>query len=107
MATIRGNSNSNKLTGTNLADKIFGYAGKDNLSGRAGDDLIYGGDVIRFLDLITGDIRLMPHSFGEMLNHSEQTAKGVEIEFKTGNVLLLMGVDMDDLSRSNFEFSFN
>ena len=42
MATIRGTSRGDELTGTLEADLILGFGGHDEISGRAGDDRLYG-----------------------------------------------------------------
>ncbi|MGL4395573.1 MAG: calcium-binding protein [Hyphomicrobium sp.] len=43
MAIRKGTAGANKLTGTGIADSIFGFAGNDVLFGLGGDDLIFGG----------------------------------------------------------------
>lgn len=43
MATIKGDSRNNELTGTRKKDFIYGYGGNDEIEGRAGNDKIYGG----------------------------------------------------------------
>ena len=39
-----GTSNADVLVGTDIADYMFGYAGRDNISGGKGNDFIYPGD---------------------------------------------------------------
>lgn len=39
-----GTSNEDVLVGTDITDYIFGYAGRDNISGGKGNDFIYPGD---------------------------------------------------------------
>ena len=43
MASIKGTKKNNTLTGTIVADNIFGFAGNDVLTGDAGNDKLYGG----------------------------------------------------------------
>ncbi|HTZ05691.1 MAG TPA: hypothetical protein VMB53_08040, partial [Gaiellaceae bacterium] len=42
--TIKGNSKSNYLIGTEHDDTIYGYGGNDTINGNGGYDVIYGGD---------------------------------------------------------------
>ena len=42
--TIKGNSKSNYLIGTEHDDMIYGYGGNDTINGNGGYDTIYGGD---------------------------------------------------------------
>lgn len=44
MARIKGNNNSNTLTGTKNNDGIYGYGGNDQISGLGGNDYLDGGD---------------------------------------------------------------
>lgn len=44
MARIKGNNDSNILTGTKNNDEIWGYGGDDQLSGLGGNDILDGGD---------------------------------------------------------------
>ena len=59
--TIRGTegddgyANDRDLIGTDEADAIYGYGGKDTLRGGAGDDILYGGDDLDWLHGNSGD----------------------------------------------------
>ncbi len=58
MATIRGSKGRNTLTGTTVADLMYGGNGNDVLSGAAGNDVLWGG---------TGDDRLSGGSGNDKL----------------------------------------
>ncbi len=59
MATRRGTTGRDRITGTPSADSIFGLAGNDTLIGAAGNDLLSGGSGNDRLEGRGGDDRLV------------------------------------------------
>ena len=121
---FRGTPERDDLTGTSGADRLFGLADKDRLDGRGGDDMMkggknadvfvfgsnYGRDTIVDFKPAKGDRIDLSNAegingFGDLISHhAEDAGKKVVITADDGSVLILKGVDLEDLDQSNFLF---
>jgi Ca2+-binding RTX toxin-like protein len=119
MATFRGDEESNILTGTNKADKIWGEGGNDTITGGKGNDKLEGGagkdtfvfgeksgkDVITDFDVKKDVLEIAKGLNGikkakDVLKHADQKGKDVVIDLGDGNKITLKNVDIDDLKKN-------
>ncbi|MFC3074109.1 calcium-binding protein [Shinella pollutisoli] len=129
---IYGNSGADKLYGEAGNDKLYGNSGNDTLSGGAGNDRLEGGtgndtlyggagadtfvfrknegrDTIKDFqagsgkgDVIHLDDAVLKN-YADVLDHAQDTATGVLIEYGKGSILL-SGVEKFDLHANDFFF---
>ena len=81
---LEGSAQVNNIRGTNITDRIYGFAGNDTLNGNAGDDIIYGGSGDDYLGGDEGNDRLEGEAGNDTLSGG------------AGNDILLGGLG-DDL----------
>ncbi|MCV3738041.1 Ig-like domain-containing protein [Rhizobium sp. TRM96647] len=114
---FRGTAKADKLKGTKGHDILDGRAGKDMLTGAAGPDTFifksgYGRDTIRDFDpsgsdrdrLDLSDLRSVKGFSDLKQNHMHVHGKDVWIDGGHGDVVILKGVKIADLSKSDFLF---
>ncbi|MBX9455564.1 MAG: calcium-binding protein [Rhizobium sp.] len=124
---LYGDKGNDGVYGQNGNDKLFGEAGYDLLDGGTGNDKLKGGseadsfifstkydkDTIldfRLGDIITHDtVRLAGlNSVDDITDlrefHMTQVGKNVVIDGGGGDVLVLKGIDLDDLQDYHFTF---
>lgn len=82
---VFGSSQSDSLTGNEVANAIWGADGDDGISGNAGDDVLYGGD---------GNDTLWGHSGNDTLNGD---AGNDDLAGHDGDDILVGGAGADDL----------
>lgn len=82
---VFGSSQSDSLTGNELANVIWGDGGDDGISANAGDDVLYGGD---------GNDTLWGHSGNDTLNGD---AGNDDLAGHDGDDILVGGAGADDL----------
>ncbi|WP_118138665.1 calcium-binding protein [Oceanicella sp. SM1341] len=115
-----GNIGNDRLFGGAGDDKLYGGRGNDLLRGGAGDDILVGGagedifvfrgsnlGVDRVMDFTIGEdtIRLSADAFSgfEALDISSRGANSY-VDLGDGDGFVLVGVDADSLTASDFEF---
>ncbi|MEM6374921.1 MAG: spondin domain-containing protein [Pseudomonadota bacterium] len=119
---IRGGSGSDLISGGKGKDVIFGGSGDDVISGGAGFDILRGGggddrfvfsegsdvDHVRGFDRNGDDSVVLSFSgvdsFDDILGLAVDVRGGVELDFGSGDVLVLGGIDVADLSQDDFVF---
>lgn len=112
---ITGNDADNVLSGRRGDDTLIGGRGNDILIGGAGDDTFLfrgrndGHDRIRGFEVDDDVISLVGSptlkSWFAVSRALVEVGRGVQLRDKDGDVLLIGGVDLDDLSRDNFLFA--
>ncbi|MGR3762374.1 right-handed parallel beta-helix repeat-containing protein (plasmid) [Roseobacteraceae bacterium NS-SX3] len=119
--TLKGGGGHDVLEAGNGKDKLRGGAGRDTLDGGEGNDKLFGGkggdvfifdqgndrvkDFGRGADVIEMDVATGIHGFSDLMaNHATETKAGVLIQDDDGDSLLLLNVQLTDLSDSDFLF---
>ncbi|MEM6481146.1 MAG: spondin domain-containing protein [Pseudomonadota bacterium] len=118
---LRGGSGSDVISGGKGRDLIFGGSGDDVISGGSGFDILRGGagkdrfvfsegsdvDEVRGFRVEDDSVVLSfsdVNSFEDVLDIASDVRGGVELDFGRGDVLLLGGVDVADLTQDDFVF---
>ena len=116
---LHGNGGDDRLEGAGGHDKLMGHAGDDVLDGGAGDDTLIGGAGADTFVLRPGDgmdriqgwqdgadrLDLSAYGFGsaaEALDLAEAAGRSVRIAFDRDDAVVIRGLDLDDLSPSDF-----
>jgi len=122
--TLDGGTGRDRLNGGAENDRLSGHSGRDILDGGAGRDILTGGtgdDVFVFSDgrdVVTDfdvgarmevvDLRGVAAitSFADLQadGHLRQSGSHAVVDDLAGNVMILMNVDMNDLTASDFLF---
>jgi predicted outer membrane repeat protein len=113
--TVIGGKGNNILEGGDGDELLDGKAGNDRLTGGDGADTFmfgkgYGRDTITDFDPTEGDIidlsgAIGIRNFRDLIKHHvEDTGKDLVITANDGSLLVLKGVDVDDLSKDCFLF---
>lgn len=113
---LRGGSNNDTLEGSDDDNVLDGRAGNDVLTGAGGvDTFVYADgfddDTITDFSIAeddTVDLRGLTGvvSFSDLVaNHLSQGGSGAEITGGNGDVLVLTGIDMNDLTSAQFIFA--
>jgi serralysin len=116
---VQGNALANRLTGSATANTLLGGAGNDTLNGMAGNDVLWGeagadtfvfslgagtdtiGDFQRGVDRI--DLRAFGFtSFAAVQSFFNQVGTNGAIEFGSGEVVILNGIQMNQLTAADF-----
>lgn len=113
--TLNGGSQHDSLVGGGGNDLLIGGSGNDILVGQGGFDRFdfqgrFGHDTLRGFSLAAqekidfSDVDAIK-SFRDLINnHAESQGNSTLIEDGSGNSVLLVGIDIDDLARSDFIF---
>jgi Ca2+-binding RTX toxin-like protein len=111
---LTGGSGNDTLTGNTLANRLDGGGGDNSLTGGGGADVfVYASshdtDTITDFSKAQGDkidlSGLNIRSFTELsTGHMAQNGSDTEISDGSGDILILKGVTMDDLTAAQFDF---
>ncbi len=114
--TLTGNNGNNVLDGSGGDDILEGMAGNDTLEGDMGDDTFViapggGSDTITDFDadndLLVFKVGLFAN-FEAVRNAATETSEGdLQIELSDTEILTVLGVSLDDLTRDNVEVKVN
>ncbi|WP_026942865.1 calcium-binding protein [Hellea balneolensis] len=120
---VFGSSHDDSLTGSDGNDVLLGYGGVDYLAGGLGNDSLNGGagidsfgyntssdgadSILGFTSNETIDILGLNTDFDtyvELIGAATDSGANVLFNFGNGNTLTIVGMNISDLSSSNFSF---
>ena len=118
---VRGGGGRDYMVGTASDDLLYGESGNDTLDGGAGNDVLNGGygddryifrdnsgqDLVRGFNARSETIVLQGHgvmAFADLQGMMTETVGSTVIDFGDGDMLMIEGVEMADLSFAAFEF---